>query len=169
MLVIAQIGIGYWGPNLLRNFATNPHCKVKTVVDTAKSRRDFVRTQYPQITTTADTKTVFTDPEIDAIVIATPVATHFDLTMEALRMGKHVLVENPLARTPKEIEEIQELSVKKQLVAMVGHTFIYNPAVRYIKNLIKTNLVLWKHYQFKVIRMKKRNLKLSSERDMIVN
>ncbi len=137
MLVIAQIGIGYWGPNLLRNFATNPHCKVKTVVDTAKSRRDFVRTQYPQITTTADTKTVFTDPEIDAIVIATPVATHFDLTMEALRMGKHVLVEKPMARTPKEIEEIQELSVKKQLVAMVGHTFIYNEAVRYLKRSVE--------------------------------
>lgn len=135
-LNVAQIGVGYWGPNLLRNLVDNKNCQVKTVVDLSQERRDYVKSLYPFVQITNDVDTVFTDPAIDAVVIATPVANHFDLTMRALETGKHVLVEKPMARTVAEVEQIGKLANAKKLVAMVGHTFLYNAAVRYVKKLI---------------------------------
>lgn len=137
MVTIAQIGIGYWGPNLLRNLVANRHCRVKTVVDVAPGRREFVEALYPGIATTPDSDAVLSDPEIDAIIIATPVATHFDLALKVLQQGKHALVEKPMARTAQEVEQIQSLATDNQLVAMAGHTFIYNAAVRYLKKLVE--------------------------------
>jgi predicted dehydrogenase len=136
MVSIAQIGVGYWGPNLLRNLMTNKDCEVKVVVDIAKERQDFVKSLYPSVKVTADSQDVFKDSEIDAVVIATPVASHFDLAVKALKAGKHVLVEKPMAKTVAEVEKIGRLAKEKGLVAMVGHTFLYNGAVRYLKELI---------------------------------
>lgn len=133
---VAQIGVGYWGPNLLRNLVANRNCHVSIVVDLSSERRDYVRGLYPSITVTDDANQLFNDPTIDAVVIATPVATHFELAMIALRAGKHVLVEKPMARTVAEVEQIGKLASKKNLVAMVGHTFLFNAAVRYVKKLI---------------------------------
>lgn len=133
---IAQIGVGYWGPNLLRNLISNKDCNVKTVVDLADERREFVKELYPIVSVTDDVQGVFDDPSIDAIVIATPAATHFDLVISALKSGKHVLVEKPMARTVDEVEKIGALAKKNNLIAMVGHTFLYNSAVRYLKQLI---------------------------------
>jgi predicted dehydrogenase len=136
MLTLAQIGVGYWGPNLLRNLVANKKCRVKTVVDLSNERQDYVKRMYPAVQVTDDPAQVFQDPEIKAVVIATPVASHFDLTMRALGAGKHVLAEKPLATSVAEVEKIGELAKQKGLVAMVGHTFLYNAAVRYVKKLI---------------------------------
>ena len=136
MVQVAQIGVGYWGPNLLRNLVANKKCKVSTVVDLSSERREFVRGLYPAIKVTEDIEEVINDPEIEAVVIATPVATHFDLAMRALAAGKHILVEKPMARSVAEVDEIGRLATEKNRVAMVGHTFLFNSAVRYVKKLI---------------------------------
>jgi predicted dehydrogenase len=133
---VAQIGVGYWGPNLLRNLVSNAGYNVKTVVDLSIERRDYVKSLYPAVNVTDNIQTVFDDSSIEAVVIATPVATHFDLVISSLNAGKHVLVEKPMATTPNEVEQIGDLAKQKGLVAMVGHTFLYNSAVRYLKNLI---------------------------------
>ena len=132
----AQLGVGYWGPNLLRNLMSNKNCDVKIVVDISQKRREFVKGLYPAVNVTDNIQEVFNDRTIDAVVISTPVSTHYDLTIAALESGKHILVEKPLARTVTEVKKISELAKKNDLVAMVGHTFMYNAAVRYLKNLI---------------------------------
>jgi len=133
---VAQIGCGYWGPNLLRNLVANKECEVKTVVDLSEDRRNFVKGLYPAIVTTDQIDDIFNDTEIEAVIVATPVASHFDLTMKVLESGKHVLVEKPMATTVEEIQQIGKLAKEKGLVAMVGHTFLFNAAVRYIKKFI---------------------------------
>ncbi len=136
MLNVAQIGVGYWGPNLLRNLVTNKGCKIKTVGELSEERRNFVQRLYPAIQVTSDVDGIFQDGEIDAVVIATPVSSHFQLAMKALAAGKHILVEKPLATKVGEVEEIGRLAQEKKLVGMVGHTFLYNAAVKYVKTLI---------------------------------
>ncbi|TDI84806.1 MAG: Gfo/Idh/MocA family oxidoreductase [Caldithrix sp.] len=133
---IAQIGVGYWGPNLLRNLIANEDCQVKWVSDLSEERRHFVKRLYPRVQLTDDVEQVFNDPDVDAVIIATPVATHFEMAMQALKKGKHILVEKPMAKTVAEVTAIGELAKSKNLVAMAGHTFVYNSAVRYLKKLI---------------------------------
>ena len=135
-LNIAQIGVGYWGPNLLRNLLSNKRCKVTKVVDLSAERRDYVKNLYPAIEVTDDVVKVFEDPDIDGVLIATPVATHYDLSIRALSAGKHILAEKPIARSVAEVEEIGKTAKKNKLVAMAGHTFLYNAAVRYVKTII---------------------------------
>src|SRR5262245_29063941 len=94
---LAQFGCGYWGPNLLRNFSTIPNCRVKYVVDSSAERRSFVESNFPRTHAVASGQSVFDDPEVDGVIIATPAGTHFDLAREALAAGKHVFVEKPLA------------------------------------------------------------------------
>ena len=136
MLNIAQIGIGYWGPNLLRNLSKNPQCNVKTVVDLSDERRKFVANNYRDIITTDDIKVALNDKQIHAIVIATPVSTHFDLAIQSLKAGKHVLIEKPMAKTVKEVNDIASIANDQNLVAMVGHTFLFNVAVHKVKEII---------------------------------
>ena len=133
---IAQIGVGYWGPNLLRNLVNNKSCKVKTVVDLSEERREFVRGLYPEINISDNVDDIINDKNVNAVIIATPVATHFDLAIQCLQSRKHILVEKPMATTVDEVEQIGKLAKKNGLVAMVGHTFLYNSAVRYVKILI---------------------------------
>jgi len=135
-LNIAQIGVGYWGPNLLRNLVANKSVNVKRVVDLSSERRDYVCGLYPAVSVTDKVEEVFSDPHIQAVVIATPVATHFELAIQGIEAGKHVFVEKPMATSEEEVEKIGALAGKKNLVAMVGHTFLYNSAVRYVKKLI---------------------------------
>src|SRR4030043_592988 len=136
MLNVAQIGVGYWGPNLLRNLVTNKRCHVSKVADLSTERREYVQRLYPRIQVTDDSMQVFHDPLINAVVIATPVATHFQLATESLKAGKHVLVEKPLAQSVAEVAEIGRRACKNNLVTMGGHTFLLNAAVRYVKKLI---------------------------------
>ena len=136
MINVAQIGCGYWGPNLLRNLVANPDCVVKWVVEISKDRQKYVKSLYPAVKITTEIKDVFHDDEVDAVVIVTPAESHYSLTVESLKVGKHVLVEKPMAMNVNEVKEIGVLAKGKDLVAMVGHTFLYNPAVRYVKKLI---------------------------------
>jgi len=133
---VAQLGVGYWGPNLLRNLISNPRFNVKTVVDLSEARRDFVTSLYPGIPVDSTSEVVFENPNIDAVVIATPVATHYDLAIRAVKSGKHVLVEKPMAIRVDEVENIGHAASDSKVVAMVGHTFLFNQAVRYVKGLI---------------------------------
>jgi len=136
MINIAQIGVGYWGPNLLRNLMANKQCSVSMVVDISSERRDFVQKLYPAVRVTGDIDKLLHDSEISAVVIAAPVASHFELAMKALNAGKHLLVEKPLARSVAEVEQIGKLANGNNRVVMVGHTFLFNAAVRYVKKLV---------------------------------
>lgn len=137
-IILGQIGIGYWGPNLLRNASANPRCAVKMVADNTAERREFARKNFPAVMVTENGDDIINDPELTAVIIATPAGTHFDLARRALKAGKHVLVEKPMACTPAEVEQIGALAREQKLVAMVGHTFIYNSAVRYLRDLINS-------------------------------
>src|SRR5262245_26172936 len=105
-IVIAQFGCGYWGPNLLRNFSVLPNCQVKYVVDASPERRAFVETNFPRTKALASTEAVLADPEVDAVIVATPASTHFDLARQALQAGKHVFVEKPLATKVAEVDAL---------------------------------------------------------------
>ena len=135
-LILAQLGCGYWGPNLLRNFSALSGCEVRYVVDLSKERREFVEANFPRTQAVESRDVVLNDAEVDAVIIATPAETHFSLAMEALRAGKHVFVEKPLATKASEVDELEKCAQAQKLVVMVGHTFIYNSAVRYVKSLI---------------------------------
>ena len=135
-LILAQIGCGYWGPNLLRNFSALPNCWMKYVADSSPERRAFVQSNFPRTRVTESAEDVFSDPEVHGVIIATPATTHFELAKQALDAGKHIFVEKPLATRADEVDELSKRAAKQNLVVMTGHTFIYNSAVRYVKELI---------------------------------
>jgi predicted dehydrogenase len=135
-LVLAQIGCGYWGPNLLRNFSALSGCSVKYVVDSSAERRAFVEANFPFSCAIETHQTVLEDPSVDGVVIATPAASHFSLARDALDAGKHVFVEKPLATKVAEVDELSNRATRQNLVVMTGHTFVYNSAVHYVKKLI---------------------------------
>ena len=133
---VGVIGYGYWGPNLVRNLVELPGFDVSVVSDRRPQRLAQVRQRHPLVKTTTDCNEIFASPDIDAVVIVTPVSTHFDLAMEALRAGKHVLVTKPLASTSEQGARLIETAAEENRVLMVDHTFIYTGAVRRIKELI---------------------------------
>ncbi|MFN8445217.1 MAG: Gfo/Idh/MocA family oxidoreductase [Caldilineaceae bacterium] len=136
MITLGQLGCGYWGPNLLRNFLAQPQCRVKWVADSSAERRSFIQSTFPTATPIPEIETILEDREVDGVVIATPAASHHALAKEALRRGKHVFVEKPLAMTSAEADELATLAGERQRILFAGHTFLYNPAVRYLKKLI---------------------------------
>ncbi len=135
-VTLAQIGCGYWGPNLLRNFSALPHCCVRYLVDPSEERRRFVERSFPATKAIADLERVWGDAEIDGVIIATPAGSHFELAKAALEAGKHVFVEKPLATRVAEVDVLAGLARSSKRVVMAGHTFLYNGAVRYVKGLI---------------------------------
>jgi len=135
-ITLAQIGCGYWGPNLLRNFSALQNCHLKYLVDTSAERRAFVKKSFPTINAVADLEPIWQDSEVEGVIIATPAGSHFELARTALQFGKHVFVEKPLATSVAEVDALGELASKSQRIVMAGHTFLYNSAVRYVKNLI---------------------------------
>jgi predicted dehydrogenase len=135
-VVLAQLGCGYWGPNLLRNFSALRGCEMKYVVDSSAERRAFVEANFPRSKALDSYAPVLEDAAIDAVVIATPAASHFTLAKQSLEAGKHVFVEKPLATKASEVDELGRIAAERGLVVMTGHTFVYNSAVRYVKTLI---------------------------------
>jgi len=133
---IAIIGFGYWGPNLVRNFNSVQDCKVKYVCDFRKERLAIVNKQYPSIETTDNFDQVLDDSSVEAVVIATPVFTHFDLAKKALLKGKNVLIEKPMTSTSEEATTLKDLADKAKKLLMVDHTFLYTGAVQKMKSLI---------------------------------
>ena len=136
LIQVAVIGYGYWGPNLVRNFWETPGCQVRAVSDKREDQLARALARYPAITTTTDCHAVIADPEVDAVVIMTPVSTHFELALEALQAGKHVLLAKPIATSSEQATVLIEEAARRRLVLMVDHTFIYTDAVRRIKQLV---------------------------------
>jgi len=133
---IGVIGCGYWGPNLVRNLYKLKDCEMAAVSDLRPDRLDQIRSLYPKLNTTTDALEVLHDPDIDAMAVITPVATHFEIAREALLAGKHVLVTKPMTRTVAEAEELIALAERNERVLMVDHTFIYSGPVHKIRELI---------------------------------
>ena len=135
MIGIGVIGYGYWGPNLVRNFAEQAHARVAMVCDRRGERLPQVQRRYPTVGVTTDPAELIAHPDVDAVVVATPVAFHFDLAMAALRAGKHVLVEKPIASTSDQARRLIDEAARRRLVLMVDHTFVYTGAVEKMREL----------------------------------
>jgi predicted dehydrogenase len=133
---VALVGPGYWGPNLARNLALTPGARLHTLCDLRTERLQEIGSAYPGVKLETDLARVLADPEVHAVVVATPVATHFELAHAALLAGKHVLVEKPLATSSAEGRTLVELAAARGLTLMVGHVFLYNAAVRQVKAYI---------------------------------
>jgi predicted dehydrogenase len=136
---VGVVGYGYWGPNLVRNFNEVPDARVVKVCDLRPDRLALVGQRYPTVTTTTDYRDVLDDPAVDAVVVATPVSSHAAFALQALRAGKHVLVEKPMTATSEEALRLIDEAERRRCVLMVDHTFVYTGAVRRIQELIASN------------------------------
>jgi predicted dehydrogenase len=136
LIRIGVIGYGYWGPNLVRNCFETQGVGVACVSDLREDRLALVASRYPTIKTTRNASELIEDPSIDAVAIATPVSTHYELALRALQEDKHVLVEKPLAADTEEVQRLIDLARKRNRVLMVDHTFVYTGAVRKIRELV---------------------------------
>ncbi len=138
MANVAVIGAGYWGPNLVRNLVENPLCSGVTVCDREPEKLSRIRRRYPGIRLLQDPQQIFGDPGIDAVMIATPPKTHYDLARKTLECGKHVFIEKPFTLSTTSAEELIGLAKQAGRLIMVGHTFEYSPPVQKIKSIIES-------------------------------
>lgn len=138
---IGIIGLGYWGPNMVRNFMMNEYVQRVVCCDLDEKQLLKARRNFHSIETTKNPQDIFKDKDIDAVVIVTPISTHFPLAKEALNSGKHVLVEKPLTATAAHAESLLNLAEQKGLVLMVDHTFLYTAAVKKIKELVDSGTI----------------------------
>ena len=136
-LNVGVVGCGYWGPNLIRNFRALRDCNLKMMCDLSEERLLHLKSLYPEVEAVTDYNGMLASGGLDAVVIATAVRTHFPMAKAALMAGKHTFIEKPMASSSKECEELVEIAEKKGLVLMVGHTFLYSPAVRKIKEIVE--------------------------------
>ncbi len=139
MVKIGVIGFGYWGPNLVRNFFALPNCEIKMIVDAREQRLKEVKKYYPSIGVSKFTKDILRDTSIDAVLIATPVSTHFQIAKEALDQGKHVLIEKPMTSSLHHAQKLVDQAMKRKKVLMVDHTFLYTDAVVKIKECLDSS------------------------------
>ena len=137
MIGAGVIGYGYWGPNLARNLAEATGCRVVAIADLHDDRLAVARRRHPGALATTDWRELVADPRTDVVAIATPVSTHFDLALSALRAGKHVLVEKPLAASVEQVHQLIDESERRRLVLMVDHTFVYTAAVQKVRDLVR--------------------------------
>lgn len=136
-LTVGVVGLGYWGPNLLRVLAEMRDAEVKWICDLEPQRLSRFGRRYPTCARTSDIDHLINDDELDAILIATPVFTHYDLAAKSLEAGKHTFVEKPLAPSSGQADQLLELAETQDRVLMCGHTFIYSPPVRAVKGLLE--------------------------------
>jgi predicted dehydrogenase len=136
IIKVGVIGCGYWGPNLVRNFRQSADCQLKVLCDASEQRLSHMRRLYPEVATTQQYSDLLGDRDLDAVVIATPVRFHYPMAKAALEAGKHVFIEKPITRTESEAEELVELARQKGRILMVGHTFLFSPAVRRMKEIV---------------------------------
>ena len=134
---IAVVGLGYWGPNLVRNLRELPEADVALLCDVRRDAVADLMLRYPGVLGTTRFERVLNDPSIEAVAIATPVATHFELAAAALEAGKHVFVEKPLASSSAQALDLLRLAHANELVLMPGHTFVYSAPVRMVRSLIE--------------------------------
>lgn len=152
MINIGVIGYGYWGPNLVRNFSEAPEANVVIVADLDQAKLRLVERRYPGIRTTADYHKVIADPAVEAVAIATPVSSHFEIGMMALQAGKHVWLEKPMAETSSQARALADEAERLGRVLYVDHTFIYTGAVEKIAEIIRSG-ELGKVYYYDSIRI----------------
>jgi predicted dehydrogenase len=138
MLNIGVIGCGYWGPNHIRNFNSLPNSRALICCDKSEKRLEHMKRLYPTIETTTEADDLFRDKRLHAVVIATPVFSHFELAKKALLSGKHVLVEKPMTNSVKTSLTLTRIAEKAQRILMVGHTFEYTAAVNKIKVILES-------------------------------
>lgn len=136
MIRVGLIGLGYWGPNLVRCFTALPDCHVTAVCDQDVDRLAKIRDQFPGVHATPDNNEILNRNLVDAVVIATPTKTHYRLARQALESGIHTFVEKPLATSSAECEELIELSHTNDLILFVGHVFLYSAAIGKLKQLV---------------------------------
>jgi predicted dehydrogenase len=137
MITLAQIGLGHWGPNVLRNFMAVPGARVKVCCDLDEAALRRVAGQYPTLEITADIRRVLDDPAVQGVVVTTPTAAHYELARAALLNGRHVFVEKPIALSVVHAEELIALADASQRVLMVGHLLMYHPGVASLKQLVQ--------------------------------
>src|SRR5712664_4345338 len=133
---VGVVGCGYWGPNLIRNFRQLPDCNLKLMCDTSESRLAHLKSLYPEVEGHKDYDHVLNGAGLDAVIIATPVRSHYAMAKASLLAGKHTFIEKPMASSAEECEELVHIADEKGLVLMIGHTFLYSPAVRKIKEIV---------------------------------
>ena len=133
---VGVVGCGYWGPNLVRNFRFLQDCNLKMICDLNEQRLAHLKSIYPEVQGTTDYRHMLNGVGLDAVVIATAVNTHYPMAKASLLAGKHTLIEKPMACSSAECEELIAIAQKKGLVLMTGHTFLYSPAVRKIKEIV---------------------------------
>ncbi len=133
---VGVVGCGYWGPNLVRNFRSLPDCSLKMMCDISEQRLEHLRGLYPEVEGERDYGHMLNGAGLDAIVVATAVKLHFPMAKAALLAGKHTLIEKPMAASAAECEELVQIAKQKGVVLMVGHTFLYSPAVKKIKDIV---------------------------------
>jgi len=138
---VGLIGYGYWGPNLARVFSEIPNASLHTLCDKSYERLRSAKAKYPGLNTCSSLQELLSHPEIDAILVATPVSTHARIAAEALRRRKHVYVEKPLCTKASEAAELQKLAARHKRILMVGHTFLYSPPVQKIKSILQSGLL----------------------------
>jgi predicted dehydrogenase len=133
---MAVVGLGYWGPNLLRVLGDNLDASIRWICDLDSERLGKYRRRHPGARVTTRIERVLADPAVDAVVIATPVHTHYHLAARVLEAGKHVFVEKPLASSSELADALAEMAAERERILMCGHTFLYSPPVRAIKRMI---------------------------------
>ena len=133
---VGVVGCGYWGPNLIRNLRQSPECQLKLICDISEQRLSHMRRLHPDVPTTSRFEDLLNGADLDAVMIATPVSLHYEMARASLSAGKHVFIEKPMARTEAEAEELVAFAEHQGLVLMVGHTFLFSPAVRRMKEII---------------------------------
>jgi predicted dehydrogenase len=138
---VAVIGLGYWGPNLLRVLADNQDVEVRWICDLDRERLMKYRRRYPATRVTTKVDRALSDPKVDAVIIATPVYTHYDLAAKALRAGKHVFVEKPLAPSSALADDLADLARERHRILLCGHTFVYSPPVRAVKRMLEAGML----------------------------
>lgn len=138
MVKLGLIGYGYWGPNLFRNFMSTENACVAAVCDRDSERLRKAASAYPAVSISTCPEELIASPELDAIIIATPVHTHYELALAALRVGKHVLVEKPIASSSKQARQLVEEANRRGLTLMVDHTFVYTAAVQKMRELLRS-------------------------------
>jgi predicted dehydrogenase len=135
---VAVIGLGYWGPNLARNLQEHPGAELAAICDRREDALQRIGRRYPAVATTRDLEEVLASDDVEAVVIATPVSSHYPIARAALEAGKHVFVEKPLAGSSEAAVELARLAASRELVLMPGHTFLYSPPVNLIRDLLQS-------------------------------
>jgi len=133
---VGVVGCGYWGPNLVRNFRQLQDCSLKLMCDTSEQRLAHLKSLYPEVEGHTDFGHLLNGAGLDAVIVATPVRFHYAIAKASLLAGKHTFIEKPTASSAEECEELVQIAEAKGLVLMVGHTFLYSPAVRKIKEIV---------------------------------